>query len=115
MASSRGGGDLRHRVAFEKRASGEDGYGNTVEDWREQFVVSAGYQHLRGGEGVMAGRLSGEHTQVIFVRASSQTRAVAADWRARDVRAGTIFNIREITESEDRAWLDFLCQSGVAS
>jgi hypothetical protein len=40
---------------------------------------------------------------------------VTTDWRVRDVRTGTIYNIRDITPSDDRAFLDFLVQSGVAS
>jgi len=49
---------------------------------------------------------------------------VDTDWRVRDVRGGEFvngewvgpeFNIRDVTPTNDRQWLDFLCQSGVAS
>lgn len=108
-------GDLKRRVAFDRRSPNPDGYGNTVADWAEQFNVAAGYMHLKGGESVMAARLEGQHMQVIFVRLSSQTLAVTTDWRIRDTRAGTLYNIRDITPTEDRQWLEFLVQSGVAS
>lgn len=108
-------GDLKRRVAFDKRTSATDGYGNTVGGWAEQFLVAAGYLHLKGGETVMAARLEGQHMQVIFVRLSSQTLGVSTEWRIRDARASTIYNIRDITPTEDRQWLEFLVQSGVAS
>ncbi|MDX3929249.1 MAG: phage head closure protein [Shinella sp.] len=114
MAKPRSAGDLYHRVAFDKRETVDRGDGVKVGSWVEQFSVRAGFTHLRGGESVMAGRLQGKHTQVITVRASSQTREVGADWRVRDVRSGIAFNIRDITPTNDRAWLDFLCESGVA-
>lgn len=123
---SRSAGDLYYRVAFDRRAETHDvdDDGNYLGEWVQQFECRAGFTHLRGGESVMAGRLQGQHTQVIFVWASSQTRAVTTECRIRDLRAGHFdedgnwsgvsFNIRDITPSDDRAWLDFLCVSGGA-
>lgn len=111
---NRTAGDLDHRVAFDRRVNADDGYGNSSGDWVQQFVVSAGFTHLRGGESVIASRLQGQHVQVIFVRASNQTGEVSGDWRIRDVRTGVAYNIRDITPSDDRKWIDFLTQSGVA-
>ena len=115
MADKIGAGDLYYRVAFDKRAEVDDGYGNTVSDWAEQFQCRAGYRHLRGGESIMAGRLQGKHAQVIIVRVSSQTRQVTTDWRVRDARTGDIFNIRDVTAETDRMFLSFLCERGVAA
>lgn len=115
MAKKIGAGDLYYRVAFDKRAEVDDGYGNTQSDWVEQFQCRAAYRHLRGGESVMAGRLQGRHSQVIIVRASSQTRQVSTDWRVRDVRDGTVFNIRDVTVETDRMFISFLCERGVAA
>lgn len=114
MAKQISAGDLYYRVAFDKRIDADDGLGNTVSDWQEQFQCRAAYRHLRGGESVMAGRLQGKHTQVIIVRASSQTRQVTTDWRVRDVRNGDVFNIRDVTHETDRAWVSLLCEKGVA-
>lgn len=114
-APVRNAGALQHRVAFDKRgASSDDGYGNTVTNWQEQCVVSAAFTHLRGGESVLASRLQGQHVQVVTVRASSETRQIETDWRMRDVRTGASFNVRDITPTEDRAWLEILVQSGGA-
>ena len=114
MAKPRSAGDLFYRVAFDQREEIDRGGGVTVGGWVEQFQVRAGYTPIRGGEAVMAGRLQGQQTQIIFVRSSLQSRSVNTDWRVRDVRSGVTFNIREITITGDRLWLDFLCQSGVA-
>lgn len=115
MVKGRAAGDLIHKVAFYQRVETKDGAGNTVGDWQEEFRCRAAFTHMRGGEAVMAGRLQGRHTIIITVRASSLTRRVATDWQARDARTETAYNIRDITPSDDRQWLDFLCESGVAT
>ncbi|MEH0295875.1 phage head closure protein [Agrobacterium sp. CCNWLW71] len=114
MAATRSAGDLFHRVAFDVREEVDRGDGVTVGNWVEKFQVRAGFTPLRGGEAVLAGRLQGQQTQIIYVRASRKTLEVNADWRVRDIRSGISYNIREITRTRDRLWLDFLCQSGVA-
>lgn len=115
MAGKTGAGDLTERIAFDQPGEADDGAGGRTAAFVERSQAYAAYIHLRGGETVMAARLGGKHVQVIRVRASSQTRAVGTDWRIRDVRAGTIYDIQDITPSVDRMWIDFLCQSGAGS
>jgi SPP1 family predicted phage head-tail adaptor len=112
---STGAGDLYYRVAFDKQGTGSDSAGGTRTAFVEQFQCRAAYMHLTGGETVMAARLAGQHQQIIRVRSSTDSRQVTAGWRVRDVRSGTVFNVRDVTPSTDRMWIDFLCQSGVAS
>jgi head-tail adaptor len=111
----RSAGDLFHSFAFDKRIKSKRGDGVEVGGWEQQFKCRAGVINLRGGESVMAGRLQGQHSQIVFVRASSVSREATTEWQARDLRTGVAYNIREITRSDDRLWLDFLCQSGVAT
>jgi head-tail adaptor len=115
MAQIRTAGDLFHRFAFDERVEADRGDGVKVGAWEERFQRRAGIAHLRGGESVMAARLQGSHTQVVFVRTCSQTRQIDTAWRIRDVRTGEVFNIRDITPSDDRQWIDVLGQSGGAS
>lgn len=119
MSKARGAGDLRERVAFDVRSEvnpdAPDDFGNTVDQWVEQFSVAAGFINLRGGESVMQSRLTGRRVIVAFVHASSQTRAIETDWRLRNARTGEAFNIREVTLTTDRKWVDILCESGVAT
>lgn len=115
MSNRRGGGALDQRVGFSKPGAVDDGLGGTRSEFVEQFNCAAGYMHLRGGEAVLAARLEGQHTQVVRVRSYAMTRQVTSDWRIEDKRSGAVFNIRDITPTNDRAYLDFLVQSGVAS
>lgn len=110
-----GAGDLRERIAFDKRSTSSDGAGGITTGFSEQFVLWASYKHLRGGETVMAGRLEGRHTAVIRVRASVNSRLINADWRARDARTSATYAIRDVTETPDRKWIDLLVESGVAA
>ncbi len=110
-----GAGDLRERVVFESRSASSDGAGGTTTAWADQFTRWAQYIHLRSGEAVLAGRLAGKHSQVVKVRADSATRTITTDWRLRDRRTGRVFNIRDITHTPDRAFIELLCESGVAT
>ena len=114
MTKKPGAGELDHAVAFDAQGAAADGYGGTTTAWVQQFACRAAFMHLRGGEAVRAARLEGQHTQVIRVRASSDSRQVTTDWRVRDTRTGDVFNVRDIEPSLDRRFIDFLCQKGVA-
>jgi head-tail adaptor len=108
-------GELKHRVAFDKRQEVVDDYGNTQTSFVEQFIVSAKVRAKFGGEAVTAARLTGQQPVTIVVRQSAQTRLIADDWRARDVCSGTEYAIRSIVDPDDcRAWFEILTQTGVA-
>lgn len=109
-----GAGPLDQRVAFDKQSATSDGAGGTTTAFAEQFTCSAAFKHLRGGEAVMAGRLAGKHALVATVRRYSETRLIGTDWRMRDARTGEVYNIRDISPTKDRAFLELLCESGVA-
>jgi head-tail adaptor len=109
-----GVGNLPKRVAFESPTSAPDGGGGSVRGWNEEFSRRAKYTRLRGGEAVMAARLSGRQPTVIRVRFDSSTRTIKTSWRIRDVHTGEAFNIRALVRSEDRLWLDIDAESGVA-
>lgn len=108
-----GAGRLNERVSLAKRGEREDGYGNTITDWIEQFQAAGGYVHLKGGETVMAARLANKHPVVVRIRTSTTARQVTADWKLTDVRTGVEYAIHDITPVE-RDYLDLLCESGVA-
>lgn len=114
MADDRGSGQLFYKVALDKREDVDDGFGNTVGQWVEQFQCRAAYHHLRGSESVIASRLQGKHIQAVKVRANSKTKLVTSDWRLRDLITGTSFNVREAVANIDRQFIDLLVESGVA-
>lgn len=116
--SKLGAGDLKYRVHCQNRPDKTDEFGNPLPErgaWTTQFTVWAAYHHLRGGEGVMAGRLQGQHTLIITLRASSQSRQITTDWRLVDARNGTVFAVHDVTHETDRQWISLLCERGVAA
>lgn len=122
-------GDLRDRVGFYQRemlgANSPDvpDYGNTLGEFPadpEFDAVPANIKPRLGGEAVLAGRLEGKNLVNITVRQSAATAAVTTDWRAKDERKGTIYNIRSIIDPDEhtpqhgRFW-EMLCEKGVAT
>ena len=119
MAAKPSAGMLRHRVAFDRRAVVDDGYGNTVSgDFVEQFQCRADFRHRGGSEAVMAARLEGRHMLGVYVRSSSETRAITTDWRMRHFVPGgseTVYNIDAIDTVTDPRWVFLTVESGAAA
>lgn len=107
-------GQLKERFAFDKRNDVTDGYGNMQAEWIEHHRCSARRQMLRGGENVIAARMQGTQPAVITIRSCVKAKEITTDWRARDVRTGETFNVRTVSPSEDRSYIDILCESGVS-
>ncbi|MEY9198678.1 SPP1 family predicted phage head-tail adaptor [Sinorhizobium fredii] len=108
-----GAGRLQERVSFARRVEQQDSYGNTVADWQEQFTTAAGYTHLRGGETVMAARLTNKHPVVVRIRSSAAARQVTAEWKVTDARTGVEYAIKDVTHDVGRGYIDLLCERGV--
>lgn len=109
-------GDLKHRIVFAKRDMTDDGMGNEVAEWTDQFTVQAALQARFGGEAVLAARLGGVQTYLITVRQSAQTKQIGVDWRATDARSGLELAIKSIVDPmDDHAYFEMLAQSGVAA
>jgi len=116
MPEREGAGPLVELVAFDKRAPVDDGYGNTVAgDFVEQFQRQAAFIYMRGSEPVTAARLQSRQPLVIRIRNDREAGSITADWQARDVRKGTLFNLRTITVDPSRAWIEILAEYGVAT
>lgn len=115
MPKKFGAGRLNELVAFDKRQQADDGYGNEIAgDFQEQFRHPAEFIHLKGGsETVMQARLDSHPSVIMRVRKCAQTQQIEVDWQARDVRRGTAYNVRSITEDPSRALLDILAEANV--
>lgn len=114
MRLNNGSAQLRERIGFYRHGTSSDGAGGSQTAPILQFETWAAFHHLRGGEAVMAGRLSGTHSVIVRVRRSQQTLAVGSEWSIEDRRSGKRYNIRDV-EPVGLLWLDFTCQSGVAT
>jgi SPP1 family predicted phage head-tail adaptor len=109
-------GRLDRRLRLDKRQDISDEYGNTVADWHEQFSCAAGVKFLRGGESVIAARLTAKGPAIVTLRNSAQARGVTAGWRAVDARSGVEYAVREAPrESDNRGYLEFMVEAGVAA
>lgn len=108
-------GKLRKRIEFQVRGDVDDGYGNVISGpFETKFETSASFKFLRGGETVMAARLTGKQTSIITVRQSVDLRSIDTSWR---IKSGDVlWNIRTIADPDDRgAWFEILAESGVGS
>lgn len=121
MAAPKGAGDLRDRVRFERRPVGSDQYGNEESgEWGDltpEVVRACRLSPTRGGETVIAGRLTGTALWDCWVRDDSGTRSVQVGDRAVDARDSTrVWNIR-FNEDMDgrRQWRLIQMESGVAA
>lgn len=117
VAKRSGAGSLSERFSAERRGEVDDGYGNPVAgEFVAQFEpFAARVTPLKGTETVMASRLGGVQPMIIRVRYSSNTKQIQPDWQLRDMRKGTVYQIKSVANlDEKRQYLDFLAVAGVA-
>ena len=110
-------GKFTRSLRFESPQRRDDGLGDTVVVWQEEFIVSAEVFSRMGGEAVLAARLTGAQPVEITVRRSERTRRISSDWRAVDTRSGEVFALVSPPADPDgtRATLRVLGRSGVAA
>ena len=106
--------DLQHRVAFYEVVPADDGSHGTVDTLTLRFEEAAFIRYLRGGETVQASRLQGRQPAVITVRANGQTAPVTTAWTIRDIRRNVDYQIRGAVPTDDRRFIEFTCEGGVA-
>lgn len=114
-------GQLRERVYFQRRGTTDDGYGNE-EGAFERFYpagsgsVSAEIMPVRGGEQILAARLTGTTMFEVTLRWCSGLANLQADDRCINARTGEVYNIRSIVNPDMKSrWLALTCELGVAS
>lgn len=111
-------GTLHHCVAFDAPTQTPDGSGGTDDGWTTaeagSHICWASFRFLRGGETVMAARLSGKQPVVVGIRRSTDADAITPAWRMRDLRTGAVYNVRAAVPTDDRAMIELLCEAGVA-
>lgn len=109
-------GDLRQRLAFQRRGTADDGYGKDVGGaYETQFEERAGLRPLRGTETIMAARLQGLQHYTVRVRQSARTRMISTAWRIVDARDATrVFAITSppIDPDQKGLWLEMVAVEG---
>lgn len=119
-------GRLRQRVSFDQVVGTPDGSGGEARAWSLHFTCWAEFIYSRGSEAVDAARLQGRAIYKVKVLASSETKAITADWRMRTVHSGlptgvgadtlpgNRYNIREVDAITDPAWVYLVAELGGA-
>lgn len=111
-------GKLRERLHFQRRAEGEDGYGNPQSgEFETVFTDAAELLPLKGSEPVIAARLTGVQPYIVRVYSNGNTRIVGPSWRAVDARnPERIFNITAAANIDQKnRMIDFMATQGVAT
>lgn len=105
-----------HLLAFDQLLETDDGYGGQATGWDELFQARGEILWLRGSESVQAARLQGRQPVVATIPRNAQSAQLTPEHRMRDLREGTIYNIRSVQPNREqpRLKLDVLCESGVA-
>ena len=107
-------GQLRDRVAFQKKVSVSDGGGGSTTSWQTQFTVWGGFRPERGRERLEAGRLESAVAGVLKVRSSVQARTVDASWRV--LIDSVAYQVRSITNPDRRdRFLEMTIERGVGT
>lgn len=96
-------GNLTERVAFDAPSGSTDAFGGKADTFANGNTVAAQWVYGKGDESVQAARQAGRFAYKIKVRSSAETRAVTTDYRMRDVRDGTTWNITEVDARSQEA------------
>lgn len=109
-------GDMDQRFTIQRYIGVDDGYGNIVGSWVDQFTVLGSVQFMRGSETVIAARLSARQPAIMTIRNGDQARSILPSDRAKNARTGEVFNIREQPrEARDNSgYIEALIEAGVA-
>lgn len=109
--------ELRDRVSLWGEGPPVDnGWGEMIPGpFEEQGIEHAHVRYLRGGETVMAGRLTGKQPAIFTLRQNVLTRAMTTAWVIK-TEDGAAFNVRAINDPDGKnAWLEMLGEKGVAT
>ncbi len=114
-------GKLREVLAFDKKADLSqdsppgDGAGNMEGGFEEQFRLRARIRPLSQREQILADLDQGTEQVVATMRYSAELATVTTAWRARGLWNGKEYNIRSVTNpDEKKRFIDMLLESGVA-
>lgn len=98
---------LFDRIAFDELVEVQTHPGVITTSWVQKHDCRVDFIYQRGGEVVEAARLEGRAIYKIRVRQCQAVRAVTTSWRARDVRRGTVYDIKEADAVSSRFYAFF--------
>lgn len=113
-------GNLRERLTFQRRAAGDDGFGNTTTGaWMDIagcVSVPAEIRPMRQTEAVLSQGVQGRILHQVAVRSTAALAGVGTGDRAVNVRTGRTYNIKGPPMNPDQRGrgLQFLVEEGGA-
>jgi head-tail adaptor len=113
-----GAGQLRDRIAIERRSATRNDAGSIVDGWTPLLdAIPAKIVATRGGEAVQAMRLAGTSPFDVTIRLTPDTAGITSGDRLRNTRTGATMNIRWVGSLEDgrASWLSLSCVAGEVS
>ncbi|MCW5722140.1 MAG: head-tail adaptor protein [Devosia sp.] len=111
-------GAIRRRLHLQRRADGDDGFGNTISGAGKFETVGTVFASLTprtGGEEVTAARLSGRQPYIVRVRNLPITRQITVAWQMVDTRnQGRVLAVTSPPADPNgkNQWLEFLVVEG---
>ena len=92
-------------VTLQRRATGQDDWGQPMEGWEDVAQVWADVRHLSGVESIKAG------ADVSVVRSSVRIRPIAGiDAGMRVLLNGQHYDIKAVLPGGRRGWVDLVCE-----
>lgn len=111
-------GRLKGLFLFQRRGTGDDGFGNTTAngEWETIFRAAARVIPLKGGETVINARLSGTQPVILQIRYSQDAASMDTTWRAVNERNPVeVYDITAIADFDQaNRQLDVAAIRGVA-
>lgn len=106
---------LVEEYTFQKRVTEPaDELGSVSSEWVSQFKTRSSRIWMRGGEEVLASRLSGVQPAIITVRLNPDTSRIDNFWRCIDNRTGATYNVMTAEPSQNRQYIDLMIKGGGA-
>ncbi|WP_334327547.1 phage head closure protein [Gilliamella apicola] len=103
-------GRLIHRIIFQKKESGKDSFGQTVEKWSDIYVLWGTITDQFGKE-YNASQAEQSVTNCNITIRNYKNVVITTDMRASHGRY--IYDIKSISNNEKQTYLKLQCQKGV--
>jgi head-tail adaptor len=107
--------NLRERVTFSEYTEEPNEYGGFELVWSDFYTCRAQFIYHSGGEDIQAARYQGNKVYKVKILSCASSRSITTDMRMTDARRGTVYNIREVDQITDPAFVYIVAESGVAA
>lgn len=109
---------LRFHLAFDYQVSAADGYGGEVSGWSDvpqSYECRAEMIYWRGMENTDGAQQVGRERFKVRIRTSTAAKTITNLWRARDLRTGEVYNIKQVDNLTQVGWIYFVLEHGTLS